>query len=259
MKNSMLSHLSNLFTTNSHNKLLKICEPLIQKNPNDVDYLYCAAIAAYMTGEPEKGQMYFSNLCNLYDNFATQPEANKNVLLFLGFTALQMVDFANISKAKNINIISKLGADYALHAANTTGNNQLKKISKDLQDRIISNKNGDTFLKPISPRALQIEPTNHCNLKCTMCPHSEMTRKKGFMDIDLWEKILENWKGKGLQMSTNHMLFNNNCKLNSFGSIKLFFMGEPLLHPKIDLFIKSAKKTGCEIDTQTNEFLLKKN
>ena len=28
---------------------------------------------------------------------------------------------------------------------------------------------------------LRMESTNHCNFKCTFCPHPQMKRKKGFM------------------------------------------------------------------------------
>ena len=34
----------------------------------------------------------------------------------------------------------------------------------------------------ISRVLLRVETTNHCNFKCTFCPHSEMKRDKKFID-----------------------------------------------------------------------------
>ena len=40
--------------------------------------------------------------------------------------------------------------------------------------------------------SLIIEPTNTCNLRCTFCFVTEgMTRDGGFMDFDLFKKIIE--------------------------------------------------------------------
>ena len=38
---------------------------------------------------------------------------------------------------------------------------------------------------------LRMESTNHCNFKCTFCPHPQMKRKKGFMDEDLFYKTID--------------------------------------------------------------------
>lgn len=42
-----------------------------------------------------------------------------------------------------------------------------------------------------SPALFQIELTNHCNLACKMCPHSKMTRQKGYMSLGLFKKIVD--------------------------------------------------------------------
>src|SRR3989344_2984344 len=46
------------------------------------------------------------------------------------------------------------------------------------------------------PQKASIELTNHCNLKCVMCPHPIMTRDKGIMDFNLFCRIIDQLKGK---------------------------------------------------------------
>ena len=40
------------------------------------------------------------------------------------------------------------------------------------------------------PTVLMIENTNHCNAECVMCPRDTLSRKRGFMDFGLFEKIM---------------------------------------------------------------------
>ena len=40
------------------------------------------------------------------------------------------------------------------------------------------------------PTVLMIENTNHCNAECVMCPRDTLSRKRGFMDFGLFEKII---------------------------------------------------------------------
>ncbi len=41
------------------------------------------------------------------------------------------------------------------------------------------------------PLILWIEPTSHCDLKCPMCPTSYKDVRKGYMDIELFKKIVD--------------------------------------------------------------------
>ena len=41
------------------------------------------------------------------------------------------------------------------------------------------------------PTVLMIENTNHCNAECVMCPRDTLSRKRGFMDFGLFEKIMK--------------------------------------------------------------------
>jgi len=41
------------------------------------------------------------------------------------------------------------------------------------------------------PKVVLIDTVSYCNLRCSMCFHREMTRKKGFMSWDLFTKIID--------------------------------------------------------------------
>jgi radical SAM protein with 4Fe4S-binding SPASM domain len=41
------------------------------------------------------------------------------------------------------------------------------------------------------PLYVIVEPTSYCNLRCVMCPYSQMTREKGNMDFEIWKKIVD--------------------------------------------------------------------
>jgi len=70
-----------------------------------------------------------------------------------------------------------------------------------------------------------------CNLDCAFCPGT--SRKAGFMDLAMFEKILNDVK-----------------PFSRF----LFFhvMGEPLLHPEIDKFLDISDKYGFKVNITTN-------
>ena len=91
-----------------------------------------------------------------------------------------------------------------------------------------------------NPKVIFIEPTNYCNYKCTICPITSMKRKRGFMDFDLFKKIIDETSRTGVKR------------------INLQMYGEPLLHPKLPEMIKYAKsKPTLEIWFDTNVYLLK--
>ena len=81
------------------------------------------------------------------------------------------------------------------------------------------------------PRRLHIEPTNACNLNCSMCPRSISHRNVGYMNFRIFKKIIDECKNYR-QMRT----------------IDLQKDGEPLLHPELFDFIKYAKAANvCEV------------
>ncbi|VEN73029.1 conserved hypothetical protein [Candidatus Desulfarcum epimagneticum] len=96
--------------------------------------------------------------------------------------------------------------------------------------------NGSLYVKEF-PKYLQIELTNACNLKCIMCPHVNMTRKTGYMNFDLFKKIIDECSG------------NADC-------ICLNFMGESFLNKKIFEFIEYASGKGMTLYVTSNATFL---
>lgn len=87
------------------------------------------------------------------------------------------------------------------------------------------------------PEHLDLEATNHCQLKCICCPRQFMKREQGFMSWKVLKKIVE----------------------ESAGTVKTCYfhqMGEPLLHPHILPMIKYIKNSGIEVAISTNAMLL---
>ena len=88
------------------------------------------------------------------------------------------------------------------------------------------------------PERINVEPTNRCNMQCTLCPHPRMQRSKGFMDLDLFHRIV----GECARHGT---------------AVWLQYMGEPLLHPQIIEMISMAKNAGIQkLGLSTNAFFL---
>jgi radical SAM protein with 4Fe4S-binding SPASM domain len=90
------------------------------------------------------------------------------------------------------------------------------------------------------PPSLQLEPTNHCNLKCISCPRDRIEREKGFIDFNLFQKIIDDASEIGVKR------------------IHLYLHGEPLLHPQITAIINYIKLKGLGINMVTNGLLLDK-
>jgi len=85
-----------------------------------------------------------------------------------------------------------------------------------------------------SPLDLYIELTNHCNLRCRMCPNpSEMIRKRGFMEWNLFIRLLAHIQGK-------------------IKYLRLFLFGEATLHPEFIPFLKEAKDRGFSVLLDSN-------
>src|SRR3990172_5532840 len=90
------------------------------------------------------------------------------------------------------------------------------------------------------PIRFNIEPTNYCNLHCSMCPR-ELDRPFGYVDFNLFQKVIDEsiLYGKRLIITINKD-------------------GEPLLHPELPRMIKYAKdkKAAYKINFYTNGILL---
>lgn len=87
-------------------------------------------------------------------------------------------------------------------------------------------------------KSLYIEITNECNLNCPFCPDD--TRKKGFMSLDNFKKVLEN---------------SSNMAERLYFHVK----GEPLLHSQLSTFLKLANDYNFTVHLTSNGTLLKEN
>lgn len=90
------------------------------------------------------------------------------------------------------------------------------------------------------PPSIQIEPTNFCNAKCICCSSAHITRKRGYMDFDLFRKIIDE------------------AQELAVGIIHLFMHGEPFLHPRIIDMIRYVKSKGLTVHVTSNCMALDK-
>lgn len=88
------------------------------------------------------------------------------------------------------------------------------------------------------PAVLWIEPTNKCNLKCIMCPNTQIPRDElGFMAWDTYKKIID----EAREFAT---------------SVYLLLAGESLLHKDIYRMIRYARDNNIRPLLNTNGTVL---
>ena len=88
----------------------------------------------------------------------------------------------------------------------------------------------DLRAKPI---LLQIELTSHCNLKCIMCPNEKMVRKRGYLDLSLFKKVVDQTIDTAWEYSFN-------------------MLGEPTIHPNFVEMCEYVKNKGGRVAVYTN-------
>ena len=99
-------------------------------------------------------------------------------------------------------------------------------------------------ITPDFPLCLDIETTNICNLDCIMCPRTVLIAREAYSDIglmsfDLYKKLID--EGEKFNLP----------------SVKLQYLGEPLVHPEVGKQIKYAKDAGIvDVMFNTNATLL---
>ncbi len=92
---------------------------------------------------------------------------------------------------------------------------------------------------PPLPFIVNVELTNHCNARCTMCDRPTMTRPTGYINWTLYTQIID-------QVASLRI---RRVNLNRFG--------EPLLHPEVAPMVRYAKDKGIkEVSFVTNGMLL---
>lgn len=88
------------------------------------------------------------------------------------------------------------------------------------------------------PIRMWIEPTDHCNLRCVMCPNKDLPKeKKGFMDLGLFHKIIDEAAG---------FVFD----------VHLLHRGESLLHSRFFEMASYAHDKGVRTKLHTNGSVL---
>ena len=94
-----------------------------------------------------------------------------------------------------------------------------------------------------------LSPTNHCNQKCIMCPNSNLKIQRGFIDDEVFKKIIIEIKELRLM------------KFSSFKELYFSLDGEPFLHPKYLNMLQYIDQnvTGLRIFINTNANLLNKS
>jgi MoaA/NifB/PqqE/SkfB family radical SAM enzyme len=81
--------------------------------------------------------------------------------------------------------------------------------------------------------SVNLELTNHCNLRCTICPvNTTMRRPKGFMDPALFRRVIDENPG--------------------FHFVLAFQWGEPLLHPQFFELVRYAADRGVRTMITSN-------
>ncbi len=91
------------------------------------------------------------------------------------------------------------------------------------------------------PMSINLETTNHCNLRCIMCPRHLTDRGFGLMDDGLYQKLIDEIAEKGPVLT-----------------LTLIKDGESLIHPRVHELIKYAKerKAAHRIEIFSNGILL---
>lgn len=85
-------------------------------------------------------------------------------------------------------------------------------------------------------KKVYVEITNICNLSCKFCP--ETNRQKTFMNKDRFLHVI-----KEIKPFTDYIYFH--------------LMGEPLLHPELDTFLKICDEHSLKVNVTTNGTLLR--
>lgn len=88
------------------------------------------------------------------------------------------------------------------------------------------------------PSIIYLEPTNACNANCLFCPRQTMTRRVGFMDVELYRRIVDQVVELGPS------------------ELRLFHYGEPMLHPDLAEMIRYAHEKNLVARFQTNGLAL---
>lgn len=93
----------------------------------------------------------------------------------------------------------------------------------------------ETFRATCLPSVLQVEPTNHCNLACPLCPagRNELGRKRRHMELGEFRRLVDD--------TQDHVML-----------MVLWNWGEPFLNPALPDMIAYAAERDIRTVTSTN-------
>jgi MoaA/NifB/PqqE/SkfB family radical SAM enzyme len=113
-------------------------------------------------------------------------------------------------------------------------------LDSDTEVKIKFNQKG-IYIERSDPRLTKVylEPTSDCNLNCKTCVRHSWEEKLGFMEMEVYQKLIEELKS-----------------FNGLERISFWGIGEPLFHPQIAEMIKLASKLGIKTQMITNGLLL---
>jgi radical SAM protein with 4Fe4S-binding SPASM domain len=84
----------------------------------------------------------------------------------------------------------------------------------------------DASPTPPVPHAVKIDLMRTCNYRCGFCYHSQLNKRTGAMDFELYKRIIDELKAVGVE------------------EVAPFFFGESFLHPRLAEAIKYARDAG---------------
>ncbi len=91
---------------------------------------------------------------------------------------------------------------------------------------------------PRLPYVIVFEPTTHCNLRCIMCPSPGFTGTRGYLSMELYEKLIRQAIDGGVHRA------------------RFVGLGEPMLHRNLPEMVRMAKQGGLYTEISTNATLL---
>jgi pyruvate-formate lyase-activating enzyme len=92
-------------------------------------------------------------------------------------------------------------------------------------------------------RKVYVEPTNACNLACSICVRHAWEEPEGFMEWEVFEAIVEGMAETGLPEGDQK-------------TIALMGLGEPLLHPGFLDMVQLAKSRDLRVEVTSNALML---
>lgn len=98
-----------------------------------------------------------------------------------------------------------------------------------------------SYSAPAFPKRLEIELSSDCNLRCTYCPRHYVDKLKGYIDFELFKRII------------------NEASSYPETIIVLHRRGESMLHPKFKDILNYAAGKFKDVQMATNATLLNKD